>query len=122
MASRTITHITDDLDGSDEAETVTFGLHGATYEIDLSKDNQSKLEEALEPFLNVARRGGGGGGGGRRSSARSSAASSGGAPAGGGSGVDAKAVRVWAAQHDIQVPARGRIPGSVIEQYKAAQG
>jgi len=27
----------DDLDGGDAAETVTFGLDGATYEIDLSK-------------------------------------------------------------------------------------
>lgn len=119
MATRTVTHITDDLDGSTEGvETVTFALHGATYEVDLSKENQSKLEETLEPFLNVARKAGGSSG--RRSSTRSTSTGSG-SSSSSGSGVDAKAVRVWAAENKIEVPARGRIPGSVIEKYQAAQ-
>lgn len=113
MATKTITQYTDDLDGSaDGVETVKFGLWGATYEIDLTKDNQDKLESALEPFLAVARKAGTSAG--RRTAPSSRAAATGGAS------YDAKAVRVWAASNGITVPPRGRIPGSVIEQYQAA--
>jgi hypothetical protein len=114
MASRTITQVTDDLDGSEGAETVTFGLHGAMYEVDLTKDNQQKLQEALKPFLSVARKAGGGGP--RRAAGRGTGS---GAPSG-GSGVDAKAVRSWAAENSIELSARGRIPGTIVEQYRAA--
>ncbi|PXY33558.1 hypothetical protein BAY59_10775 [Prauserella coralliicola] len=34
--------------------------------------------------------------------------------------TDQGAVRAWAKANDIDVPARGRIPDAVIEQYKAA--
>ena len=34
---------------------------------------------------------------------------------------DAKAVRAWAAENDIDVPARGKLPAEVVEQYLAAQ-
>jgi Lsr2 len=110
MATKTITQVTDDLDGSTEAETVKFGLFGATYEVDLNKDNQKRLESVLEPFLSVARKAGASSSPRRASTSRSSSAG----------GHDAKAVRVWAAQNGIDVPARGRIPGSVIERYQAS--
>lgn len=112
MATQTVTHITDDIDGSTEnVETVTFSLFGATYEVDLSKANQEALEEALEPFLNVARKAGGPS---RRPSARSASTPS------AGSGIDARAVRAWAAENDIEVSPRGRINSKVIDQYRAA--
>jgi len=38
--------ITDDLDGSPGAETVTFGLDGVSYEIDLAQPNRARLSEA----------------------------------------------------------------------------
>lgn len=34
--------------------------------------------------------------------------------------VDTKAVRAWAADKGIEVPARGKLPTDVIEQYRAA--
>ncbi|MFJ1653513.1 histone-like nucleoid-structuring protein Lsr2 [Streptomyces sp. NPDC088337] len=34
---------------------------------------------------------------------------------------DAKTVRAWAAENGVDVPARGKIPDSVYEQYQAAQ-
>lgn len=115
MVTRTITHVTDDLDGSTEdVETVTFGLFGATYEVDLSKGNQKALEDALEPFLNVARKAGGA----TRRTPRPSPGGGNGAL--GGSGVDAKAVRTWAAANDIEVSPRGRINAKVLERYHAA--
>ena len=111
MATKTVTHITDDLDGSTDAETVKFGLFGTTYEVDLNEENQKKLESALQPFLDVARKASGSSSSPRRASTARST---------GGSGHDATAVRAWAAHNGIDVPARGPIPGSVIEQYRAA--
>jgi hypothetical protein len=34
--------------------------------------------------------------------------------------LDLKAVRAWAASNKIELSNRGRVPASVIEQYKAA--
>lgn len=48
--------ITDDLDGSENAETVSFGFDGVTYEIDLGKKNWSRLKRALAPFIEAGRR------------------------------------------------------------------
>ena len=47
MAKKTVVLLTDDLDGSDAEETVSFMLDGRTYEIDLSKKNAAKLRKAL---------------------------------------------------------------------------
>jgi hypothetical protein len=46
--------LTDDLDGSQDAEEVQFGWDGVTWSIDLGPDNRKKLEEALKPFLDAA--------------------------------------------------------------------
>ena len=48
--------ITDDLDGSQNAETVLFGLDGVTYEVDLGRKNRARLERALAPFIEAGRR------------------------------------------------------------------
>src|SRR5260221_13325264 len=47
--------ITDDLDGSENAETVSFGFDGVTYEVDLGKKNRARLEKALAPFIEAGR-------------------------------------------------------------------
>jgi Lsr2 len=52
MARETI--ITDDLDGSHDAEPVQFGWDGVTWEIDLAEGNRKRLEDALKPFLDKA--------------------------------------------------------------------
>ena len=41
MAKTVITQITDDLDGSTGAETISFAYRGTTYEIDLGRRNAS---------------------------------------------------------------------------------
>ena len=55
MASRTITTLTDDIDGGDADETVTFAFKGTQYEIDLSKKNLDKMVKALQPYTSAAR-------------------------------------------------------------------
>jgi hypothetical protein len=53
--------LVDDLDGtqSDDISTVTFGLDGVTYEIDLTEANAASLRKSLEEFVAHARRTGG---------------------------------------------------------------
>ena len=48
--------ITDDIDGSEEAQTVTFGLDGQTWLINLGKKNRDKFRRDLAPYIAVARR------------------------------------------------------------------
>jgi Lsr2 len=114
MAQRVNVVLVDDIDGSEAAETVTFGLDGAQYEIDLSADNADKLREALAPYVGHGRRAGGrrrSSGGGRSSGSRSTAAS------GGPSAAD---IRAWARENGWDVPERGRVSSEVREAYAAA--
>jgi len=110
VAQKVLTLLQDDMDGSDASETITFGLDGVSYEIDLNDKNSAKLRKALEPFVSVGRRVGG-----SRSGRRGRGGGS-----GRSSGVDPAAVRAWAASNKIKVSPRGRISAAVIEQYRAA--
>ena|SRR6478735_2713292 len=105
---RTLIMLSDDLDGSEAAETVQLAVDGVSYEIDLSEKNVAKLRKALDPYLSAARRVGGR----RRSSAKASS--------NGHGMVDNAAVRAWAASNGIEVSSRGRISADVVEQYRAA--
>ena len=56
MAQQTTVTLTDDIDGGRAAETVSFGLDGRIYEIDLSKKNAAALRKALGDFTSSGRR------------------------------------------------------------------
>jgi hypothetical protein len=108
MAQQIHISLTDDIDGKEASGTTTFALDGVTYEIDLSDANRAKLDKALKPFIENGRKVKGG------SKARSSA------KGGSGKGTgEAAAIRVWATANGISVPAKGRIPADVREQYEA---
>ncbi len=112
MAQKVQVLLTDDLDGSAANETVRFRLDGTEYEIDLNKKNAKSLRDTLGKYAAVARRPSPGTRGTRgRPRSRGSAASR---------DTDPKAVREWAAQNNIPVSARGRIPQDVLAQYEAA--
>ncbi|TLM70892.1 Lsr2 family protein [Pseudarthrobacter sp. NamB4] len=55
MAKRTIITLTDDLDGSDAEETISFSVDGTAYEIDLNADNARNLRAALRTFRDERR-------------------------------------------------------------------
>lgn len=97
----------DDIDGGEAAESVTFGLDGVTYEIDLSAENAAKLRDALAEWIGSA----------RRSSGRRTAGTS---KPRGRSSSDAATVRAWAAENGHTVSPRGRIPAEVRAAYEAA--
>ncbi len=115
MAQRVNVVLVDDIDGTEAAETVTFGLDGAQYEIDLSADNADKLREALATYVGHGRRAGGrrrsSGGGSSRSAATRST---------GASGPSAAEVRAWARENGWEVPDRGRVASEVRDAYSAA--
>jgi Lsr2 len=106
MAKNVSVVVTDDLDGSPDAETVAFSLDGHNYEIDLGEKNRAKLEKSLQPFVDAAR---------RTSSRRTAKA----AP-GGRSRTDNAAVRAWATAQGLKVSERGRISADVVGKYEAA--
>jgi hypothetical protein len=108
-----ITSITDDIDGGADAEPVTFGFQGVTYSIDLSQKNLDKLSKALTPFIDSAKRERG-----PRVAATRKATVRGKAER----PYDLVSLREWAGKSKIAIPARGRIPVAVVEQYKAAGG
>jgi len=106
MAQRVKIELVDDLDGSEASETVTFGLDGSTYEIDLNSGNAAGLREALAPYLGHARKAGGSHRRGRRSAATS--------------GPSTADIREWARANGHEVSDRGRVSSEVREAYDAA--
>jgi hypothetical protein len=118
MAQKTIVQLIDDLDGSnsDTIETVTFGLDGVTYEIDLNDDNADRLRDSLAAFISSARRTGGRA---KRGTGSPSLASSNGS---GRSREQTQAIREWARKNGHDVSDRGRIPAAVIDAFEADAG
>jgi len=98
----------DDIDGSDADETVSFGLDGTSYEIDLNKKNAAALRDALAGYVGNARKVTGT----RRSGRRSSSSSA------GSLGPSAREIRDWARSNGFKVPDRGRIPAEVREAFE----
>lgn len=110
MAQRVNVILVDDLDGSDATETVTFGIDGVDYEIDLNDAHAASLREAFSAYVEAGRRVGG-----RRRGKGQRA--SGGSAAGGTSAAD---IRAWARENGYDVPERGRVSAEVREAYAAA--
>ncbi len=104
MAQRVVVTLSDDIDGGEAAETVTFGLDGKSYEIDLNLANAKKLRKTLAPYVAAGRRQARSGKTFKHTSL---------AP-------DPAVVRAWARSHDFDVPPRGRIPKRVYEAYNQA--
>ena len=106
MAQKVNIVLVDDLDGTEASETVTFGLDGSSYEIDLNDANASALREALSGYVGHARKVSGGSRRARKSS--------------GGSSSNTKDVREWAKEQGMEVSERGRISADVQQAYDAA--
>ena len=108
MAKRVQVIHTDDIDGSEAAETINFALDGVNYSIDLSVENAKKLRDAFAPFIAVGER--------DRSTRRVGTARRKSA------GTAATDIRAWAAAQGMQVSARGRVSAEVREAYERAHG
>jgi hypothetical protein len=111
MAQKIHVELVDDIDGSPAAETVSFGLDGSQYQIDLNQGNATALREALAPYIGHGRRADGGAA--RRRGLGSSSAA-------GKAGPSAAEIREWARSNGWDVPDRGRVSAEVREAYAAA--
>jgi hypothetical protein len=120
MSQKTIVQLIDDLDGEQAAETITFGLDGAQYEIDLSEENAAALRDVLATYIAHARRA-------VRSNSR--------AASGNGSAStpprrarsatrtdreQTAQIREWARSNGYKVGEKGRIPADILGAWEAA--
>ena len=105
MAQKVHIVLIDDIDQSDAEETVTFGLDGKEFAIDLNKKNARSLRDALAPYVAHARPV-------SRSGRRSSGKAAG--------GTAPSEIRAWARENGYDVPERGRVAAEVREAYAAA--
>lgn len=55
MSTKTRVLLTDDLDGTEAAETVRFGLDGQGYEMELNAKHADKLRTGLAKYIAAAR-------------------------------------------------------------------
>jgi len=99
--------LVDDIDGSDATETVTFGLDGTSYEIDLNDKHAAKLRDALAGYVGHARKVGTASRRGRRAAAATG-------------GPSPREIREWARSQGMDVPDRGRVSADVRSAYDAA--
>jgi hypothetical protein len=108
MAQKIHIVLEDDLDGSEAAETVTFGLDGTSYEIDLNKKNAAALREALATYVGHGRKVGSAPRRGRKAAASTTG------------GTSAREIRDWARSNGLTVPDRGRVSAEVRQAFDAA--
>jgi hypothetical protein len=113
MAQREIIELVDDLDGGAADETVSFGLDGHAYEIDLSAKNARKLRQTLARYESAARRVNS-----RRAAPTARTRARIPAQANGKSG-DANVIREWARTNGYDVSSRGRIPARLSQAYES---
>ena len=114
MAERIVRQLIDDFDDSEISdgggERVEFSLRGVEYQIDLSAANIAKLDKALKPYVDAAKRV-------RGTGARRAKPT-------GVRGARPKeqlsAIREWARKNGHEVSDRGRIKAEVVEAFEAA--
>ena len=123
VAQKTIIRLVDDIDGTEygesEGETLTYGLDGTIYEIDLKAEHAQELRDLLAPYISVSRgsgtsRGTAGGRTPRKAPSLKTKSPE-------TRTYDLALLRHWAAQNGIDLPARGRIKQSVIDQYLSSR-
>ncbi len=107
MAQKVNVVLIDDLDGSDASETVSFGLDGTTYEIDLNDANAAKLRDALSTYVGHGRRVGSASRRGRRTATTNL-------------GPSTKEMRDWARSNGYEVSDRGRVSAEIRKAFEAA--
>jgi hypothetical protein len=112
VAKETITKLIDDIDGSVAHETVTFGLDGSLYEIDLSTKNAKKLRGELASYVEN----------GSRVTARPALAGRGRSRGATGDKEQNKAIREWAMRKGLDVSTRGRLRQEIIDEYHRSAG
>jgi Lsr2 len=106
--------LTDDLDGSEAAETITYTVNGQDYEIDLSEENTQRFYDTFGQYIERSRRV-------ERQTAPTRRGRGNGRRRGGAGGRDdIPLIRAWAESQGMDVSTRGRIKKEIIAAYDEA--
>jgi Lsr2 protein len=105
MAKRIVEVVESDISGKPNAATVTFGLAGTWYEVDLTQDEEEGLKQALQSYLAVSRKGS------RPPKKRQVPEMT---------AEERARIRDWAKKKGHKVPERGRIPKEIQNAYDEA--
>jgi hypothetical protein len=104
MATRIVTEVRDDIDGSEANQTIRFALDGVDSEIELSDRNANRFRESTAEFVGHARRVSG-----RRDRKPDSSV--------GADMSEAGPMRRWLMEYGYDVSERGRIPDWLQQVY-----
>lgn len=91
-----------DLSGKPDASTVTFGVAGVNYEMDLTESEQTAFAKVLAPYVDKARV--------VVVEETETTPQS-----------DAPAIRAWARSKGLKVSERGRLSSDIVAAFEAAQ-
>ena len=111
MAQNVTVVLIDDLDQSEAAETVRFGVDGTAYEIDLSARHASQLRSMIGRYIKVARR--------TQSVPARARQKPRSRPRTQMDREQSRRIRSWAMERGLLASPRGRIPQHVAEEYEA---
>lgn len=139
MGQFVTTHYVDDYDGSpidgDAIDEVAFSYRGKTYKLELNAKNGAQFDKDMQKWIDAAEKAAANTeapaprkarSATKRSTAKSDkAARTGRRKASASTSAAAgreqnRAIREWAKASGIEVPARGRIPATVVEAYNNA--
>ena len=112
MARKVKTTLVDDMTGDAADETVSFGLDGVEFEIDLSANNAGILRDILADYANAGRRVG------KRTAVSNGRARPSATPR--SNREHTAAIRAWAREAGRQVADRGRISAEVAKAFEDA--
>jgi hypothetical protein len=113
MAKKTVVTPIDDIDGSQGAETVEFGIDGFLYSVDLSAAHAEALRDRLTAYREFGTRLG-------KLQPRSALTNLRSTPSGRATPSGNRDIRRWAEENGLPIKARWALPTSVIEKYEAA--
>jgi len=111
MAQNVTVVLIDDIDQSEAAETVRFGVDGTAYEIDLSARHASQLRSMIGRYIKVARR--------TQSVPARARQKPRSRPRTQMDREQSRRIRSWAMERGLLASPRGRIPQHVADEYEA---
>jgi hypothetical protein len=107
MATEHLTIVKSDLSGDTEAATITFGLGGTWYEIDLTKAEEEQLQKSLKTYLKAGRKATP-----KQPEKRKVVPET--------TAEQREQIRAWARSEGFEVPERGRIPKEIVAAWNEA--
>jgi hypothetical protein len=122
MAQKVLVQLVDDLDGSEATQSVTFGLDGVSFEIDLTDAHAEELRASIDKFVQSGRRVGRSSTTVRRPTQKGASGKAVAPAPGGALGLPAgqETIRAWARSNGFTVGPRGRIAQKIVDAFKEA--